>query len=142
MTGFYSFSWLNSIPLYTYTVTFLPIQPFIDGHIGCFHVLVIVSNIGCRYLYKLLFFISSDKHPEVGFLDNVVVKIFFSFLRNLHPDIHSDCTTLHPHQQYRRVLFSPHLHKHLSLLIFLIIAVLNRCKVIYHKVLFTPSHDY
>ena len=44
MAGFYSFLWLNSIPLYTYTMTFLPIRLFTDGHLGCFHVFTIVNN--------------------------------------------------------------------------------------------------
>ena len=52
----------------------------------------------------------------------------YSCLKNLHPVLRSGYSSLHPHQQCKRVPFSPHPLQHLLLVDFWIAAILTGMK--------------
>ena len=75
-----------------------------DGHLGYFHVLTTVNsttmNTGGHVSISIL--VSLGRMPSSG-----IARSFGIFIPSFQRNLHSSCISLHSHQQFKRIPFSP-----------------------------------
>ena len=101
-------------------------------YLSCFHILANVNNAAVD-MVVLMFFrtsvLGSFRHIPRGGIDGWKGRSSINFLKCLYRAFHSDCTSLHSHQQCKSIPHSPHPCQYLLFVDLLMTAILTgvRC---------------
>jgi hypothetical protein len=99
----------------------------VEGHLGSFQLLAVINKAAMNIVEHVLLLLvgtSSGYIPRRGIAGSSS-SIMSNFLRNIHSDFQSGCTSLQSYQQWRSVPLSPHPHQHLLSPEFFILAILT-----------------